>query len=254
MLLIMTLIVAASVHDPCLWDHPGADPYRSNGDVITALKDYKLPTVDMQLIKKKMSAYEYDDMVSITREAISGSPKQHVSYSNLRDMHSGHSVCNGPVKISWASNESQLGLVYCGTGDTCVVVPLICDNVALLTRKQEQELIPPAVGGVDPEGSSELSIPIESPLVESTQPPVLVEVFPLELDTEWTTGSPGFVLIGGGGGPIVGVPAGPKQPSSCPPCPCTEEPIPPIGTVPELPINAMLIVGLVGLLVRVRFR
>ena len=134
----MSLIVAAAMASAtgsgCSWAHPGANPYRGAPEAVLA--DFAMPDDTRRQLRALMVARRYTDVVTITRDRIQG---QHV-YTDLRQMHSGHGVvCHGSVdRSAWSAKHEERGLVYC-VGDTCVVVPTVCNNVSLLTRKPEDE-------------------------------------------------------------------------------------------------------------------
>lgn len=263
-MLIIALALAAGLHvappDPCAWDHPGHDPYRSVGDVTVALQDYSLSPEDRAVIKAKMQAHAYDDFVFVQRDGIT-SEHGHDVYDGLRDMHSGHSICHGPVSTkTWAVTELQSALVYCGVGNTCVIVPLICNNVSLIDRRPSD-----GGGGSDVVGPGELQF--EPPSAGITPLPVDVPApaaaFASVVEGGETTGY-GYIPPYGGGGSYIGggggitIPPRPPYPPasapSSPSCGCVPPPPPvcppilpppPVTAVPEPGTWALLILGLV---------
>jgi hypothetical protein len=114
----------------CGWDHPGLDPYY--GDVVQAIDRYTdiAPPVRERL-KSRMEKRQYDDVVTIRRDAIEGQG----SYEpTIRDMHFGsRSVCKTVTRDKWTSSMQERGLVYCESGE-CILVPTVCRNVSRITR------------------------------------------------------------------------------------------------------------------------
>ncbi len=260
--LIMTSVMATAVAGGCSWAHPGVNPYR--GDPPAALADFAMSEETRRQLRALMAARRYTDVVTITRDGISGK----ANYGDLREMHSGRGqLCHGAVdRSAWSATHEERGLVYC-VGETCVIVPTVCNNVSLVTRKPDEA---PTLGGVDepidispaagpppttPEvaaapgpdsGSLDFAVP-ESPLFASDSPS----------GGGGNGGAPGFP-IGGGGGGIPGSPGGAG------PC-CESGPIGPVGPgmppavtptspVPEAPLWTLMLAGLaiVGALRRLR--
>jgi len=241
--MMIALAIAAATHaapDACSWAQPGRDPYRTRGELTRALADMNIDSADKALIKDKMERVAYTEIVSIGRDQIDG-------YANLRDMHSGHSTCHGPVKReSWDANHVELALVYCGNGPTCVAVPIVCDNVSLIDRVPheqepvaELEFAPPAAG---------------TPVTDPAPAPVEDRSFAFvpDVPTGGSYGGGGFGggdYGGGGGGGPVWPPHPPASGPDCgckPPPPVCPPPPPPISSVPE---PASLWLAVAGLLV-----
>ncbi|MBV8605792.1 MAG: MHFG family PEP-CTERM protein [Pelomonas sp.] len=140
MSLIATLALAASgaVLPSCSWDHPGRDPFM--GDVVAAVDDYKdLPAATRAKLKARMAKLDYDEIVLIERDRISGVAQ----YGNdIRDMHFGSRgvTCQTVTRKSWAQQMQERGLVYC-EGDQCILVPTICRNVSRIKREGDGPLL-----------------------------------------------------------------------------------------------------------------
>ncbi len=243
---MLALLVAATIAaSPCSWNHPGVDRY--TGNLVTALNDYALPADVKQRLQARMAKHDYDDTIVITRNGIQGDKGQ---YENLRDMHYGHNgVCRGEVNRSqWTVGEEQSALVYC-EGQTCVVVPAICGNVALLDKKPDDEIdIEPAAGPTGPTFSA--AAPPALDTVSGLDTPYV----PLDV-AAWTPpsfpedGGPGYFppyggggYYGGGGGEILPPVSPPVTPPVIPPV------IPPISPVPEASGLLMALAGLMLLL------
>lgn len=131
-LILSTTLVAVS--PGCSWAHPGANPYR--GDPVQALADFPMADETRAKLRAMVSAHRYTDVAQISRDDIVGDH----GYADLREMHSGHGqVCHGSVdRSAWSATRRERGLVYCAD-DVCVIVPTICNNVSLVTRKPEHE-------------------------------------------------------------------------------------------------------------------
>jgi len=237
----MAAVVATTVGSGCSWAHPGANPYR--GEPAAVLADFAMSDDTRRQLRVLMAARRYTDVVTITRDHIGG---QH-AYTDLRQMHSGHGqVCHGSVdRSAWSPTHEERALVYC-VGDTCVVVPTVCNNVSLVTREPEQD---PLQSGADE--------PIDiSPAAGPTPPSSDVAAAqdpggdPLEFTPAGgdsgaddsgaaASGFPSPALGGGGGGGGISccgsVPTGPIDP---PPV------VPPSSPVPEAPGWSLLLGGL----------
>ena len=252
-LILSTTLVA--VPPGCSWAHPGANPYR--GEPAAVLAHFDLAEATRSKLRALMQAHRSTDVVTITRDDIVGSEG---GYTGLREMHSGHGrVCHGEVdRSAWGATRRERALVYCAD-DACVIVPTICNNVSLVSRKAARVALPddspidiePAAGPphASPEAGAPPS-PAEGPL--QFLPPVGgggdAPGVPVAPGTPGGSdgGSPlvgepvgGVPTIGGGGGlPCCDIGAvGPGTPGS----PGTP---PVISTVPEAPASSLLAVGL----------
>ena len=227
--------VIATLSPGCSWAHPGANPYR--GDPVHALADFAMPTATRLRLRELMAQHRYTDVATITRDDIAGS--QH--YTDLREMHSGAGqVCRGAVdRSAWNAGRRERGLVYC-VGDTCVIVPTICNNVSLVSRKPDRiaaaddtpiDIAPAA--GPPPVDAPTATAPDSAPL----------DFFPTPEDAGGDNGgSPGGAgPIGGGSGGVPCCDTGPVGPIG-PGGPATP-PITPASPVPEVPTWAQLLAG-----------
>lgn len=254
-MVLIALALAAAVKtapDPCSWSNPGRDPY-NRARVVQAVDDFtELSPEDRASIKTKMAHRAPDDFVIIKSSSIK-SDKTETRYEDLRDMHSGHKMCHGPVTMKgWSYKAWQSGLVYCGTGNTCVVVPIVCNNVALLTRIPAQKPEEPIA-----EETSELQF--DAPALGQPTAPVLApgEDKSFASVAELPPGATPYTFYappGFGGGDVLSggaAPKPPKPPASVPSNPCRgldcgphRPPPPPISAVPEPSGLAMLLIGL----------
>lgn len=237
--------VVATIPAVCSWAHPGANPYR--GDPVHALADFEMPVATRQKLRALMAAHHYTDVATITRDDIAGDP----GYTDLREMHSGRGrVCHGLVdRSAWAVDRRERGLVYCAD-DICVIVPTICNNVSLVSRKPDRVAvlddtpidIAPAAGPKPP--------PADTPA--STQPDSTpLDFFPTPEGDGGLPGAPaspgggfnggGGGFPGGGGGATPCCDTGPTGPIG-PGSPATP-PITPTSPVPEAPTWSLLIAG-----------
>ena len=244
---IVLSTVIATTPSACSWAHPGANPYR--GDPTHALADFDMPAATRRQLRGLMAAHHYTDVVTITRGDIVGTD----GYADLREMHSGGGqVCHGSVdRSAWSPDRRERGLVYC-VGDMCVIVPTICNNVSLVTRKPVPEEAPddspidisPSAGPPPP--------PADTPTTPSSDAAPTIEFIPTTEGGD-TPGTPGGAEEGGaspgGGAPGGGFPGSGGFPGGAP-C-CGTGPIgpgspviPPISPVPELPAGGLLLAGL----------
>jgi hypothetical protein len=246
--LIVAAAMASAAANGCSWAHPGANPYRGAPEAVLA--DFAMSDETRRQLRALMVARRFTDVVTITRDRIHG---QH-EYSDLRQMHSGHGqVCHGSVdRSAWSAKHEERGLVYC-VGETCVVVPTVCNNVSLVTRKPEQEPlqsgadesieVSPAAGPT-PSSSSDIAsaeIPDSGPIDISPAAGV-----PGSFDEPPGDGSGGGGVpnppLGGDGG-FICCSSGPTGPSG-PGTPPVGPPVPPISSVPEAPAWSLLLAGL----------
>ena len=124
---------ASSVTMPsCSWDRPGHDPF--TGDVVNAVDRYRDIPADVRArLKARMAKRDYDDVVSIRRDSITGKSRYG---STIHDMHFGtRRVCHSVTRDSWTPSMEERGLVYCDGGQ-CILVPTVCRNVSRITRAE----------------------------------------------------------------------------------------------------------------------
>ena len=243
-LLLSTTLAAAP--PPCSWAHPGADPFR--GDPVRALADFDLPASTRAALAAALRRHRPTDVVTITRDDIAGTH----AYTDLREMHSGHGrICHGPVdRSAWSARRREPARVYCADA-ACVIVPVICNNISLVTRRPEHDAgtddtpldIEPAAG------------PPAAAAPEGSMPPGDFIGAPADADALPDAPSgPGLTVpVGGwpdGGMPIVGVPCCDSEPIA-PGGPVAPPAVPP-SAVPEPPAWALLLAGLAALGLRPR--
>ena len=236
---VLTAVIAAS--SSCSWAHPGANPYR--GDPVAVLADFAMPEETRRQLRALMVAHRYTDIATITRDDIVGGER----YGDLRDMHSGRGqTCHGAVDRSeWSDQLKELGLVYC-VGETCVIVPTVCNNVSLVTRLTDKpEPLAKDDGPIDISPSAGPLPPLVTPaeFAEDDGPidisPSAGPLSPLGEPTPEEDGTPAYPHLfppytGGGGG------SGDPQ-------------VPPVSAVPEAPVSALMFAGLALILVRARW-
>jgi MYXO-CTERM domain-containing protein len=114
----------------CSWDKPGHDPFM--GNVVEAVERYtNIPLEVRDRLKQRMAARQYDEIVTIGRDSITG---QHRYAAEIRDMHFGNGrVCRTVSRSAWTPGAVERGLVYCEAGH-CILVPTVCRNVSRITR------------------------------------------------------------------------------------------------------------------------
>lgn len=108
------------------------------GDVVAAVDHYRdIPTTVRDALKRRMSRRQYDDIVSIERDAIKG---RFAYASELREMHFANGqICNTVTRKRWSNQTVERGLVYCESGH-CIVVPTVCRNVSRITRLGDRKV------------------------------------------------------------------------------------------------------------------
>jgi hypothetical protein len=157
MSLALLAISAASVVPSCSWDHPGQHKY--TGDVPAALDRYpEIPAEIRRRLKARMERHDYDDVVTIKRDAIVG---RGTYEPQLRSMQFGSgTMCREVSRARWEPAHEEQGMVYCEDAH-CVVVPSVCRNVSLIQRLQAPPpaVIVPPVAVVPPEEE----LPFEPP-------------------------------------------------------------------------------------------
>lgn len=241
--LIMTVVMATSVGSGCSWAHPGANPYR--GAPAAAIADFPMSEDTRRQLRALMEAHRYTDVVTITRDDIVG--KGH--YADLRMMHSGRGeLCHGGVDRSqWSATHEERGLVYC-VGDTCVIVPTVCNNVSLVSRRPDE---PPLQSGMA-DGPIDISPAAGPPVAQEPVGPALAGNGPLDFMPAAGVAAPGGIGAagdgeGGGGGGGAGFPTPPTPGGSC--CSSgTGVVVTPTSAVPETPVWALLLAGLATVL------
>ena len=252
-LILSTTLLAAQ--PGCSWAHPGANPYR--GDPARALADFDLSEATRLQLRALLAAHRYTDVATITRDDIVGAH----AYTDLREMHSGRGrVCHGEVdRSAWSATHRERGLVYC-TAEACVIVPTVCNNVSLVSRKPDRTAalddgpidIEPAAG---PPASTPADTPSAvAPPLDFLPPPDIVGALPVMPEAPGGGGGVpgGGNPIGGGGGDIgccdIGT-IGPGLPGGG-----GGLPVSPPSAVPEAPAWTLLLAGLALVFARLRPR
>jgi|GEM_PF-3677935 len=225
-LILSTTLVATP--PACSWAHPAANPYR--GDPVRALHDFDLPRTTRDQLRELMRAHRPTDTAVIMRDDIVGTQG---SYTDLREMHSGRGrACHGPVdRSAWSAERREPAQVYC-VDDACVIVPAICHNVALVSRRAGHVAddegpidIEPAAGPPHEGAPPKTASPAEGPLAFLPAPD--------GGGTPTAPGLPGGDEAGGAAPPIVAPPGdGGGLPS------CDNGPVIPVAPgAPEAPGN-----------------
>ncbi|MFM2089263.1 MAG: hypothetical protein RLZZ237_4132 [Pseudomonadota bacterium] len=145
----------ADVLENCNWNRPGVDPFM--GDVVAAVDRYTdiAPQIREQL-KERMRARQYDEIVLIKRDSISG--KQHYN-PRISEMHFGPGrVCRNVTRAGWSDQMQERGLVYCVQGE-CILVPTVCRNVSRITRTQTAAPGAAAAGAAPGAAAPEAGLP-----------------------------------------------------------------------------------------------
>ena len=184
----------AATYDTCSWDRPGVDPFM--GDVVAAVDRYQDIAPDVRArLQARMAKREYDDVVSIRRDSITGRAKARYG-STIRDMHFGTAkICHSVSRAAWSEQMQERGLVYCESGH-CILVPTVCRNVSRIARAEV------AHEHAEEEVAEVEAAPIA--MLEVLPTTIPVDVVPMSLATDAaqgteTSSSDGFFTHGGGG-------------------------------------------------------
>ncbi len=131
LLLAAALAASPAILPNCSWDRPGQNPFM--GDVVAAVDRYSdIPAPVRARLKARMTARQYDEIVTIRRDGIVGKARYG---SQIRDMHFGAGqVCGTVSRAQWTSVSQERGLVYCESGQ-CILVPTVCRNVSRIQRE-----------------------------------------------------------------------------------------------------------------------
>ncbi|MDE2300428.1 MAG: MHFG family PEP-CTERM protein [Burkholderiales bacterium] len=121
---------ATLIQPSCAWNRPGHNPFMS--DVVAAVDDYRdIPPEVRSRLKERMARHDYDDIVRIRRDSITG---RGTYGATIRDMHFGtHQMCSSVTRAAWSERMQERGLVYC-EGRQCILVPTVCRNVSRISR------------------------------------------------------------------------------------------------------------------------
>ena len=136
-LLLTTALLASTATLPaCSWDRPGVNPFM--GNVVASVDRYAdIPSDVRARLKQRMTARRYDEVATISRDAITGKAR----YSpELREMHFGQgTVCRSVSRSGWSAKMVERGLVYC-EGEHCLIVPTVCRNLSRVTRLPNEKV------------------------------------------------------------------------------------------------------------------
>lgn len=164
MLLTVSLALAGhlNVVDHCRWNKPGADRY--TGNLVAAVDHYgDIPPAIRDRLKQRVSEHRYDDVVSITRDAIRG---QHAYDPEITGMHFGEKrVCQQVSRKRWTPQRKLTGLVYCEEG-YCLMVPTICGNLSRVQRQSDEPLDIEPAAGPPPAAAQPAAAPPVEPVTE----------------------------------------------------------------------------------------
>lgn len=221
----------------CDWSHPGADPLTAAPAAMVAHYT-DIPGPARAALARRIERHLYSEVVPITRGRIGGG-----RYGELRDMHYGKGrLCAGPVdRSAWAPTHVERGLVYCEAGH-CLIVPTVCRNVSRVTKANlpvvaDSSPIDMSPGAGVPSVKDSLTVP--GPVVLDDLPEVAA--LPYFDDGPRLRSGGDFAGFG-----LVPLPYAPYSPSAG-----GGVYVPPVA-IPEPPAWALLAVGLVVLILRMR--
>lgn len=229
MSLIATLALAASglTLPHCSWDRPGVNPFM--GDVVLAVDDYKdIPESTRLKLKKRMSERQYEDMVTIRRDAIEGKSEYG---AEIRDMHYGASgnVCRTVTRKKWTAEHAERGLVYC-EDNQCIVVPTVCRNVSRIKR-----LPPKPVAALPTQAEN-----IIAAKAEAEEPPLLIDPPAAGVIDSLPSNRNSFAQV-------ANLPSDPGSNGFTPPGGSPQIPAGSVTPVPEPQVWLMFLAGLVAM-------
>ncbi|CAN5143747.1 hypothetical protein BH11PSE10_BH11PSE10_07200 [soil metagenome] len=267
-LLVSIALAAASgaTLPSCSWDKPGVNPFM--GDVVAAVDRYQdIAPVTRNKLKARMARREYDDIVSIERDAIVGKAQYG---SEIRQMYFGAgTVCNTVTRARWTQQMQERGLVYCEDGQ-CILVPTVCRNVSRITRVAARPMAAAPASTGSTAASQQATADPQSQLdMEPTGAGALGGGAPGDAATGGALGSfaqqasglPEGGSLSGAGPAAGGSPAGPSLAGNVPFLPPGSLPAPelfgppaPAPAVPEPESWAMLLLGLLAVGVAVHRR
>lgn len=148
-LTLLGLCSAASAYtvvDSCDWNAPGANRYR--GTVDAAVVALGMPTGTSDRLRRRISKMDYDEVVEIRRNSISGSVYEYDPQIAFMHFGGAGKICRNVDRSKWKADAVERGLVYCD-GSMCVLVPTVCGNVSLIGRREVREVVtlPPVGSG-----------------------------------------------------------------------------------------------------------
>ena len=131
--LIMTTVAATAVASGCSWAHPGANPYR--GDPPAALADFAMPEETRRKLRALMA-----------RAPLHRRRDDHARRHRRPDDATTTCARCTAATASGATARRSFGLEprrtrnaasSTASATTCVIVPTVCNNVSLVTRKPD---------------------------------------------------------------------------------------------------------------------
>ncbi|WP_317201139.1 MHFG family PEP-CTERM protein [Janthinobacterium sp.] len=240
------------VLDNCDWNRPGVNPFM--GDVVGAVDRYSdIPQSVRERLKQRMRERNYDEFVTISRDAISGKDNYD---ARISDMHFGPGrVCRQVSRAGWSEQMRERGMVYCEQGH-CILVPTVCRNVSRITRLPKGPAGAPGVPGANAGMPDSVAQAPHAPLEElhagslnGAEPPGVVPGEALNLPG--LVNSAGFSIgpVGGGSSLFSGNPGDVARKTVT--TPSVQLPLSP---VPEPATWGMLLAGLAMLALLARRR
>jgi hypothetical protein len=144
-----TSLAHSSVIETCSWDKPGVNPYV--GSIAKAINHYTdIPVNDRMSLISRMKSNQFDEVVTITRDKITGKV---VYEPSIRSMHFGTTkICSKVTRSKWADSKEEKASVYCAN-DNCILLPHVCGNVSRIdkmkgaNKEPEYVEIPTGSGG-----------------------------------------------------------------------------------------------------------
>jgi hypothetical protein len=124
------LTATFTAHAACDWNSPGSNP--QTGDKAASIENYKdIPPAIRAILKEKIEKKKYDDVATISRNAIRGGN----DYTNARDMHWGNNrMCKGEVVRSrWSEKQTHGAMIFTYAGYT-IAIASVCGNVFRLDQ------------------------------------------------------------------------------------------------------------------------
>ena len=172
----------------CSWDRPGHNAFM--GEVVPAIDRYSdIPTPVRMRLKQRMQKRQYDDLVDIRRDSITG---KHQYEPTIRDMHFGlDRVCRQVTRENWSARMLERGLVYC-EAEHCILVPTVCRNVSRIERR------PGSVAAANDPPSQRQAPTATSSAAEASAPPqtassaTAIAIAPATLGNDSRPASPSF--------------------------------------------------------------
>lgn len=241
--LALTIAALSNIQPSCSWDQPGVNPY--TGNAAAAIDRYAdLSPATRAELKRRVAAKQPDDMVSISRDAITSSGSKGEYDPVIRDMHFGAaSMCRTVTRNKWSKSRREDGAVYC-VDDQCVLVPKICGNFSRISRRGGTPVAHEAAEGVGGRAPIQIAAAAPVALLPEVVAPLAVRSAPPEQ---------GFAPVPYGPPPGFVNTSPPFEVHNGVPLPPQTPPVPPVAPpVPEADTWAMLLAGLgfVGFYVR----